>query len=62
MYDLAIVNSSRWDLAVLLQRLSNVAEPGLWVFKVDGLSIESGGDIYICICVNIVLLIPQWFM
>ena len=36
-------NSTRSDQALLLQRLSNVAEPGLWVFRVDGPSVVSGG-------------------
>ena len=29
--------------ALLLQRLSNVAESGVWAFRVDGSTIESGG-------------------
>ena len=34
---------------MVLQRLSNVAEPGLWVFRVDGPSVLSGG-IYTLVC------------
>ena len=29
--------------ALSLQNLSNVGIPGLWLFRVDGMSIESGG-------------------
>ena len=35
--------STRSDQALLLQRLSNVAESGLWVFRVDGPFVVSGG-------------------
>ena len=36
-------SSTRSVQALLLQTLSNVAEPGLWVFRVDGPSVVSGG-------------------
>ena len=36
-------SSTRSDQALLLLKLSNVAEPGLWVFRMDGTSVVSGG-------------------
>ena len=50
LYDTGSGSSTRSDQALLLQRLSNVAEPGLWVFRVDGTSVVSGG-MYVYICV-----------
>ena len=36
-------SSTTSDQALLLLKLSNVAEPGLWVFRMDGSSVVSGG-------------------
>ena len=43
VYDPSSEAGDRPAQALSLQRLSNVAEPGLWAFRVDGTSIESGG-------------------
>ena len=43
VYDPSSENDDRPAQALSLQRLSNVAEPGLWAFRVDGASILSGG-------------------
>ena len=51
VYDPGSGSSTRSEQALLLQRLSNVAEPGLWVFRVDGTSVVSGGMyVYIRVC------------
>ena len=51
MYDQGSGNGTRSDQALLLQTLSNVAEPGLWVFRVDGTSVVSGGTyVYALVC------------
>ena len=50
-------NSTRSEQALLLQRLSNVAVPGLWVFRVDGPSVVSGGT-YIYTLYNYLAILP----
>ena len=51
LYDPGSGSSTRSEQALLLQRLSNVAEPGLWVFRVDGTSVVSGGTyVYALVC------------
>ena len=50
MYDPGSGSSTRSEQALLLQTLSNVAEPGLWVFRVDGPSVVSGGMYMLCVC------------
>ena len=43
VYDPSSDSGSRSAQALSLQRVSNVAQPGLWAFRVDGTSIQSGG-------------------
>ena len=43
VYDPSSETGGRPAQALSLQRLSNVAEPGLWAFRVDGTAIQSGG-------------------
>ena len=42
-YNLSSEAATTEERALALERLSNVAEPGLWVFRVDTATILSGG-------------------
>ena len=44
VYDPSSDGEDSSTTALRLQRLSNVAEPGLWVFRVDEENIQSGGQ------------------
>ena len=52
----------RAERALSLQYLSNVAEGGLWVFRVDGAAIEYGGMcacVYVCLCVRLCMSVSM---
>ena len=60
-------NSSRSERALSLQDLSNVAESGLWVFRVDGATIQSGGMCVhmctsVCVCIHSYICLFVWAM
>ena len=50
VYDPSSGSAEHSERALSLQSFSNVAEAGLWVFRVDGAEIESGG-VCVCVCV-----------
>ena len=43
MYDPSSGSAEHSERALSLQSFSNVAEAGLWMFRVDGAEVESGG-------------------
>ena len=43
-YNLSSEAATTEEHALALERLSNVAEPGLWVFRIDTATILSGGE------------------
>ena len=50
VYDPMSESEDHSTTALRLQRLSNVAEPGLWVFRVDEAIIQSGGQCTWLLC------------
>ena len=53
VFDPSSDNGTTSTQALRLQSLSNVGEPGLWVFRVDERDIQSGG---IATCIHVCML------